>query len=365
MIPVTKTYLPNIEKYQEYVERIFASNQLTNNGVLVRELENKLKNYLGVPYLVLVSNGTLALQLAYKLLDLEGEVITTPFSFVATTSSLIWGGLKPVFADINPETLNINVTKIEEKITWDTSCILPVHVFGNPCEVEKIQEIADRYNLKVIYDAAHAFGTGYKGSNILNFGDVSIVSFHATKLFHTVEGGAIILQNEELYKKAKQLINFGFGSNGIPEVLGINAKMNEFQAAMGLSVLDDIDIILSKRRQVHKFYQGRLASISHINFVSFNEFGTRNYSYFPIILKNEELVLGVKQALEEHEIFPRRYFYPSLDRLSFVDSPPMEVSGEMANRILCLPMYGELSESMVDKICHIILNQITIMEKGE
>lgn len=363
MIPVTKTYLPNIKKYQEYVERIFASNQLTNNGTLVRELESKLKDYLGVPYLVLVSNGTLALQLAYKLLELKGDVITTPFSFVATTSSLIWGGLKPVFSDINPETLNIDVTKIEEKVTKDTSCILPVHVFGNPCEVDRIQKIADRHNLKVIYDAAHAFGTDYKGKSIFNFGDVSIVSFHATKLFHTIEGGAIIMQNEELYKKAKQLINFGFGSNGIPEVLGINAKMNEFQAAMGLCVLDDIDIIHSKREQVHKYYQDRLGSISDIDLVSFNQLGTKNYSYFPIILKNEEIVVRVKEALEEQEIFPRRYFYPSLDGLPFVDSPPMEVAGEMANRILCLPMYGELSKSIIDEICHIIINQITSMVK--
>lgn len=358
MIRVTKTYLPNIEKYQNYIRQIFQSNQLTNNGTLVRELENRLSSYLEVPYLILVSNGTLALQLAYKLLDLKGEVLTTPFSFVATTSSLVWGGLKPVYVDIDPATLNMDCSEIEQKITNNTSCILPVHVFGNPCDVEEINTIAERNGLKVIYDAAHAFGTKYKNKSILDYGDVSILSFHATKVFHTIEGGAIIVKTEELYRKAKRLINFGFGEQGIPVDLGINAKMNEFQAAMGLCLLDDIEAVIGQRADVHYYYMDRLSNISNISFVRFNEYATRNYSYFPVLLDSENRLLEVKQAMESHNIYPRRYFYPSLDELPYIDSPQMENSKNVAKRILCLPMYGELKHSDIDLICNILDNQV-------
>ncbi|GAA0137569.1 DegT/DnrJ/EryC1/StrS family aminotransferase [Paenibacillus sp. YSY-4.3] len=358
MIQVTKTHLPNIDKYQGYVREIFQSNQLTNNGVLVRELENRLCSYLNVPYVVLVSNGTLALQLAYKLLDLKGEVLTTPFSFVATTSSLVWEGLKPAFVDIDPETFNLDYSRIAKKITNQTSCILPVHVFGNPCEVEEINKIAEENGLKVIYDAAHAFGTTYKDNSILNYGDVSILSFHSTKIFHTIEGGALIVQDEELYQRAKRLINFGFGMHGIPEELGINAKMNEFQAAMGLCLLDDIDEIIKQRANIHDCYMERLSGVPGISFVYFNEFGTRNYSYFPILLDSENTVLSVKSAMESQNIYPRRYFYPSLDKLPYIDSSEMKNSGDIAKRILCLPMYGELKEAEIDLICNILINQL-------
>ena len=226
MIPVTKPYLPNKAKYQAYVDKIYESGWLTNNGSLVRELEERLTHYLGVKNLILVANGSLALQVAYKALNLSGEVITTPFSFVATTNTLLWEGLTPVFADNNPRTFNIDPQQIEAQITPKTSALLPVHVFGNPCEVEAIQAIADKHQLKVIYDAAHAFGSEYKNQSVLNYGDISTLSFHATKLFHTIEGGAVITNDDELAKKIRLLINFGITGPSSIEGLGTNAKMN-------------------------------------------------------------------------------------------------------------------------------------------
>jgi len=236
MINVTKTHLPDIDRYKAYIDRIYRSGWITNNGALVQELEEKLKEYLGVRNILLVSNGTLALQICYKALGLTGEAITTPFSFVATTSSLVWEGLSPVFVDISPETLNMDPDRIEEAIRPETSCIVPVHVFGNGCDVEKIGQIAKKHHLKVVYDAAHAFGVKYNGESILNYGDVSILSFHATKFFHTIEGGAIVTGDDELYEKAKHMINFGITGPESIVGLGINGKMNEFQAAMGLCI---------------------------------------------------------------------------------------------------------------------------------
>ncbi|MBE0421182.1 DegT/DnrJ/EryC1/StrS family aminotransferase [Pseudoalteromonas nigrifaciens] len=247
MIPVTKSYLPNKKKYKTYIDRIYDSGWLTNNGSLLKELEQRLKEYLGVKHIILVANGSLALQLAYKSLELKGEVITTPFSFAATTSTLVWEGLKPIFADIDPNSFNIDTNLIEKNITPETSAIVPVHVFGNPCNVEKIQEIAQKHNLKVIYDAAHAFGTEYKGQSVLNYGDISTLSFHATKLFHTIEGGAVITNDDELAQKIRLLMNFGIVSPVKVNSLGTNAKMNEFEAAMGLCVLDEIDLVKSER----------------------------------------------------------------------------------------------------------------------
>ncbi len=353
MINVTKTYLPNKAKYQKYVDEIYANGWVTNNAPLVKKLEKRLAKYLGVKNIVLVANGTVALEIAYRALDLKGYVITTPFSFVATTSSLVTNGLKPVFADIDPKTLNIDPDKIVELISKNTSAIVPVHVFGNACDVKAIDKIAKTYNLKVVYDAAHTFGVNYKGKSILNHGDISTLSFHATKLFHTIEGGALIINDDSLVKKARYLIDFGIeNQESIPE-LGINAKMNEFEAAMGLCMLDEMEIISQKRKTVYTRYKKELDGL--VQFQKQNLNAKQNYSYFPIILEDEKQLLKVQKALNEKQIFPRRYFYPSLDTLSYIEPKQHSpISRDISKRILALPIYPELDESDQMKIINII-----------
>lgn len=359
-IHVTETYLPDQRKYQAYVEKIFESKRISNNGALVRELQEKLEKYLGVKHVLLVSNGTVALQLAYRLLDLKGEVITTPFSFVATTSSLVWEGFKPVFADIDPMSLNIDVNNIEKLINEDTSAILPVHVFGNACDVEAIEAIAKRNDLKVIYDAAHAFSVDYKNESLLNYGDLSILSFHATKLFHTIEGGALIINDDEQYMKAKAMINFGIDAQsgtGAIDILGINAKMNEFEAAMGLCVLDDIDTIIEKRKTVYDFYKERLQKRLQVQEI--NRDASMNYSYFPVLFDSEEVLLRVEKELNMRNIFPRRYFYPSLDTLPYLKRAVIQpVSKDVSKRVLCLPLYPGLEPKIQSEIIDIILDTL-------
>ena len=357
MINVTKTYLPNKAKYQQYVDEIYANNWVTNNGPLVQRLEKRLAEYLGVKNIVLVSNGTVALEIAYRTLGLKGFVITTPFSFVATTSSLVTNGLLPIFADIDPNTLNIDSNKIEEAITPNTSAILGVHVFGNACEVEKIEQIANKHNLKVIYDAAHAFDVKYKDESVLNYGDISTLSFHATKLFHSIEGGALIINDDELVQKARYLINFGIkNAQEIPE-LGTNAKMNEFEAAMGLCVLDDIEEIKQKRKDILQNYRKELKDL--VRFQEQNENATENYSYFPVVFKSEEQLLKVQKALNEKNIFPRRYFYPSLDTLEYIEPKQvMPISRDISKRILCLPIYAELEKDVQESIIKIVKGAI-------
>lgn len=353
MIQVTKTYLPNKEKYKKYIDEIYESGWLTNNGPLVQRLEKRLAEYLGVKNIVLVSNGTVALEIAYRVLDLKGFVITTPFSFVATTSSLVTNALLPIFADIDPKTLNIDPKKIEKSITPNTSAILPVHVFGNVCEVEEIESIAHKHKLKVIYDAAHAFDVKYKGKSVLHYGDIATLSFHATKLFHTIEGGALIINDDALVQKARYLINFGIkNAQEIPE-LGTNAKMNEFEAAMGLCVLDDIEEIQAKREHVSTRYKNELQELVQLQVQ--NENGIPNYSYFPVLFQSEAQLLKLEKALNKEEIYPRRYFYPSLDTLSYIE-PKQEcpISRDISKRILCLPLYAELQERTQTKIIQII-----------
>ena len=341
MIPVTKAYLPNKEKYKAYIDRIYESGWLTNNGSLLQELEWRLKEYLGVKHLILVANGSLALQLAYKALDLKGEVITTPFSFAATTSTLAWEGLKPVFADIDPKSFNLDPNNIEALITPNTSAIVPVHVFGNPCEVEKVQEIAHKHSIRVVYDAAHAFGSQYKEQSVLNYGDISTLSFHATKLFHTIEGGAVITNDDELAKKIRLLINFGITSPTTVESVGTNAKMNEFEAAMGLCILDEIDIIRSERERVWQKYHQELSGI--VAFQQWNAQSDNNYAYAPVLFKNEAKLLEAEKRLKENNIMPRRYFYPSLDTLDYLSTDQVcQHSRDIASRILCLPIYPDL-----------------------
>jgi len=353
MINVTKTYLPDIGKYKSYVDEIFKSGFLTNNGQFVQKLEKRLEEYLNIRNLILVSNGTLALQVAYKALELRDEVITTPFTFAATVSSQVWEGLTPVFADINPETFCIDYKKIENLITDKSKAIIPVHVFGNACDIDEIQKIASKNNLKVIYDGAHTFGVKYKNKSIFSYGDISILSFHSTKLFHTIEGGGIVINNDELYKKVKLMINFGISGPEKIDDLGINAKMNEFQAAMGLCVLDDIDKILEGRKKVNNFYINNLSK--ELQLQKHNEDCTNNYAYFPVVFQTEKDLLRVVEELNKKDIFPRRYFYPSLDTLGYLtDSKYMQISNDISSRILCLPIYDSLEEYELEQIVEII-----------
>ncbi len=353
MINVTKSYLPNKDKYKKYIDEIYENGWLTNQGPLVQRLEKRLAQYLGVKNIVLVSNGTIALEIAYRALDLKGEVITTPFSFVATTSSLVTNKLIPIFVDINEKTFNLNPKNIEKKITSRTSAILPVHVFGNACEVEEIKKIANKHNLKVIYDAAHAFDVKYKDKSVLSYGDISTLSFHATKLFHTIEGGALIINDDSSLEKVRYLINFGIKNQEEIPHLGTNAKMNEFEAAMGLCILDDIEDIKTNRKKVVENYKIGLESL--VTFQEQNNQASENYSYFPILFKNEEELSKVQKSLNKENIFPRRYFYPSLDTLEYIE-PKQEckISRDISKRILCLPIYAELEKDNQDKIIDII-----------
>ena len=338
MINVIKTYLPNKDKYKKYIDEIYANGWVTNNGPLVKLLEKRLADYLRVKNIVLVSNGTVALEIAYRTLGIKGDVITTPFSFVATTSSLVTNGLNPIFSDIDDKTLNLEANNIENMITKNTSAIVPVHVFGNGCEVEKIDAIAKKNDLKVIYDASHAFGVEFKNASILNYGDISTLSFHATKLFHSIEGGALIINDDSLVQKARYLINFGIkNAESIPE-LGTNAKMNEFEAAMGLCMLDEIEIVTKARKKVFELYEKEL--VGKVQLQKMNEHVTLNHSYFPIVLKSELQLLKVQKALNEHDIFPRRYFYPSLDTLGYIKPKQfMPISRDISHKILCLTMF--------------------------
>ena len=353
MINVTKTHLPSKEKYKKYIDEIYENGWLTNNGPLVQRLEKRLAEYLGVKNIVLVSNGTVALEIAYRTLGLKGFVITTPFSFVATTSSLVTNQLLPIFADIDKKTLNLNPNNLEKYITPNTSAILPVHVFGNACKVDEIEKIANKHNLKVIYDAAHAFDVKFKGKSVLNYGDISTLSFHATKLFHSIEGGALIINDDNLVEKARYLINFGIkNTEEIPE-LGTNAKMNEFEAAMGLCVLDDIEEIKEKRKVIIEIYKKELKGL--VQFQEQNEDATENYSYFPVLFKNEEELLKVQKVFNGKDIFPRRYFYPSLDTLSYIEpKQEMTISRDISRKTLCLPIYPELANDILEEIIQII-----------
>jgi len=352
MIPVTKPYLPDRARLDAYIDRIYEKCWLTNNGPLVQELTKRLQEYLGVEHLLLVSNGTFALQIAYRALDIKDTALTTPFSFVATTSSLVWEGITPRFVDIDPETFCMNPDLIEETITPDVSAIVPVHVFGNACEVERIDQIAKKHNLKVIYDAAHAFGVKYKNESILNYGDAATLSFHATKLFHTIEGGAIVFKEKEALERAKLLINFGITGPEKIEGLGINAKMNEFQAAMGLAVLDSIDHILEKRSEVWRYYREKLQEDFQLQ--KLNPNATNNYGYFPVLFENEDALLQMKEKFSEKNIYPRRYFCPSLDTVFKTEGISPEISRNISSRIMCMPLYTSLSEEAVDQIIAVL-----------
>lgn len=353
MINVTKTFLPPQEEYQAILKRAWDTGWMTNRGVLVKELESKIKAYLGVGNIIAMTNGTLPLQIAIKALGLSGDIITTPFSYVATVSSIVWEGCKPVLVDIHPDYLTIDETKIEAAITNKTTAILATHVFGNPCNIEAIQAIAKKHGLKVIYDAAHCFGVTYKGQSIFNYGDVSTCSFHATKIFHTGEGGAIFCSNAELYNTLFYHHNFGHKGQEDFQGLGINAKMSELQAAMGLSVLPHLETITSSRQNVVNQYNGLLDDLP-IKGLSIRPETQWNFSYYPIILRDEVQLLRVKKALNKNGINPRRYFYPSLDSLPYITGHNLPIASSVAKKILCLPLYYGLDKQDIETVCTII-----------
>ncbi len=352
-INVTKPFLPPFEMYEKYLRGIWSREWLTNNGPLVNELEIKLKERLEIDHLLYVSNGTIALQIAIKALNLSEEIITTPFSYVATTSSIVWEGCRPVMVDISPETLNIDPGKIEAAITEKTSAILATHVYGNPCDVVAIAAIADKHNLKVIYDAAHAFGSKVAGRSLLSYGDISTVSFHATKLFHTIEGGAVVSNSAEVLKRMAEMRNFGHISPIEFKEVGINGKNSEVHAAMGLCNLNFIEDILAARRLLSQHYDMVLQGCSITRPAGFIDFNY-NYAYYPVIFESEHVLLAVVEQLNLNKIFPRRYFYPSLSKLPYIDGQLTPIAEDISKRVLCLPLYHDLSFEEIDMICRVI-----------
>jgi dTDP-4-amino-4,6-dideoxygalactose transaminase len=353
---VTKSFLPKWEEYERILKGIWKRGVLTNQGPCVKELESKMREYLGVENFHYLTNGTIALQLALDALNIKfDEVITTPFSYVATTSSILWERCKPVFVDIEPGNFTIDTDKIEPAITKDTKAIMAVHVFGYPCNVEKIQRIADGHNLKIIYDGAHAFGVKYKGKSLLSHGDVSTCSFHATKLFHTVEGGACIVKDKSVSDKLELSKRFGHHCDKHIQ-LGINGKQSEFHAAMGLANFSHISEVIADRRRVSKVYDSVLGgAVEQPRTVADLEY---NYAYYPVVFKNEDELERVFFALAEHEIYPRRYFYPSLNILPYVERQKCPLSENISSRIACLPLYVGLKDKTILQISEIIKGAI-------
>ncbi|MBX9047524.1 DegT/DnrJ/EryC1/StrS family aminotransferase [Bacteroides thetaiotaomicron] len=362
-IYVTSPLLPSLEDFTFLLKEIWESKMLTNNGNFHQKLEEELAKYLKVPYLSLFTNGTLPLITALQAMRITGEVITTPFSFVATTHSLWWNGIKPVFVDIEPETCNLDPSKIEAAITPRTTAIMPVHVYGKPCKTKEIQEIANKYGLKVIYDAAHAFGVEINGESILNFGDMATLSFHATKVYNTLEGGALIVHDEQTKKRIDYLKNFGFASETEVVAPGINSKVDEVRAAYGLLNLKQVDHAINSRRKVAIRYRDELQGVKGITF--FNDIpGVRhNYSYFPIFINAEEYGMTRDELyfkMKEHNVFGRRYFYPLISTFSTyrgLDSANpdnLPIATQMSNNVICLPMHHALSENEVEYILQII-----------
>lgn len=353
MIQVTKTYLPDFDQYVSYLRKIWDTAYLTNNGPLVQELENKLKEYLGVEQLYFCGNGTIVLQMALKLLDTPGEIITTPFSYVATTNVVLWENCEPVFVDIDPKTYCINPTLIEAAITEKTRAILATHVYGNACDVAAIEDIAKRHHLLVIYDGAHAFGAKLNGESLLAFGDFATCSFHATKLFHTVEGGIIIANDAKWHEKLHLMRAFGHRGDDYYFV-GINGKNSEIHAAMGLCNLPVVPELIAARKAVCDLYDS-LLDWCHLRAPQWVKGLDRNYSYYPVVFETEEKMLSTKEVLNQNNIYPRRYFYPSLNKLSFLTSSvSCPISEEISLRVLCLPLHAELPDNDVRLITALI-----------
>lgn len=363
-ITVTSPLLPNLDEFNEMLKDIWASKWITNNGSFHKQLEAELCNYLKVPYISLFTNGTLPLITALQALRISGEVITTPFSFVATTHSIWWNGIKPVFVDIDPSNCGLDPDKIEAAITPKTTAIMPVHCYGKPCDTERIQAIADKYGLKVIYDAAHAFGVEVNGESILNKGDMSTLSFHATKVYNTIEGGALVMHDEQTKKRIDYLKNFGFAGETEVVAPGINSKMDEVRAAYGLLNLRQVDACIDARRQVAVRYRDALRDVPGISFFDDMPGVRHNYSYFPIFVKAEEYGMTRDELyfkLKEHNILGRRYFYPLISTFSTYRGLPsaatenLPVATRVANEVICLPMHHELSEEDLNRIIEVIV----------
>jgi dTDP-4-amino-4,6-dideoxygalactose transaminase len=359
MINVTKTFFPPLEEYKQLLLRIWKNEWLTNRGELLQELEERVKKYLAVSNIIIMNNGTIPLQIALKILGNQGEIITTPFSYVATSAAIVWENCTPVFVDIHPDFLTIDETKIEEAITTKTTAILATHVFGNPCHIDAIEAIGKKYNIKIIYDAAHCFGVTYNGKSIFEYGDVSTCSFHATKLFHTGEGGALFCGDEVLRQKMFYSHNFGHNGPLSFHGLGVNGKISELQAAMGLSVLPYMDEIKCDRKKAVDFYNQNL-DFSKLKRMKLRENTEWNYSYYPIIFETEETLIKVQKALNDEQIFPRRYFFPSLNTIGYVNGGIMPISEEIASKILCLPLYFGLKNEELEDICNRIANTLKI-----
>jgi len=362
-IYVTKPVLPPLEEFTEYLKQIWDNKILTNNGPFHQQFERELAEYLGVKYLSLFANGTLALVTALQTLRITGEVITTPFSFVATTHSLWWNNIKPVFADIEPEYFNLNPDRVEAAITPQTTAIMPVHVYGNPCRVERFQQIADTYGLKLIYDAAHAFGVKINGNSVLNYGDLSVMSFHATKVFNTFEGGAIVCHDEATKKRIDYLKNFGFVNETTVVIPGINGKMNEVQAAMGLLQIKYVDEAIRKRREIAQYYREGLQSIEGIRFLNDVEGVEHCYSYYPVLIDKDKYGKARDHAyelLKQHNIYGRRYFYPLISQLptyrGLESAKPgaMPAAEKVTEQVLCLPIYPDLQKEAANRIIYIL-----------
>ena len=360
IITVTQPFLPPLEEFIPYLKQIWKSKMLTNNGPFHQQLEKELCKYLGVKYISLFSNGTLALITALRTLNITGEVITTPYSFVATAHSLWWNNIKPVFVDIDPQTLNLDPDKIEKAITPKTTAIMPVHVYGNPCSVQRIKKIADTYGLKVIYDAAHAFGVTLNNNSVLNFGDLSVLSFHATKTYNTFEGGAIVCHDEATKRRIDNLKNFGFIDETTVVAPGINAKMNEVQAAMGLLQLKYIDKNIERRKRIAEVYRKNLEGIEGLTFLEDMPGVRHNYTYFPIFIDKEKFGKTrdeLYEGLKKHNIMGRRYFYPLISQfpsysgLESAKLGKMPIAERVTEQVICLPIYPVLSTEDVNKIC--------------
>jgi len=360
MIPVTRTRLPPLDEYVSQLQTVWQTGHITNNGPLCRRLADDIASFLGVPNSELVANGTLAIQLAIKALDLQGEIITTPYSYVATTGAILWEGCEPVFVDIEDQTFCIDPDLIEAAITEKTTAILATHVYGYPCDVLKIKQIADKYNLKVIYDAAHAFGVKLSGESLLVHGDCSALSFHATKLFQTAEGGAVICNDAKAAKRVFLMKKFGhIGEDDYFDV-GINAKMSELHAAMGLCVLPTVSDVIRSRKECSGWYDEQLKGLLLQRPIPPVDL-EYNYAYYPIIFPSHEVMMRARQALIDNGIGPRRYFYPSLNTLPYL-KPELKrscpISESISSRVLCLPLYVGLSESEVGSICGIIMRSL-------
>lgn len=362
-ITVTSPLLPDLKEFEKMLEDIWQRKWLTNNGYYHKELEKALAEYLGVPYISLFTNGTLPLITALQAMRITGEVITTPYSFVATTHSIWWNNLKPVFVDVEEETGNIDPKKIEAAITPHTTAIMPVHVYGTPCNTERIQEIADVYGLKVIYDAAHAFGVNVNGKSILENGDMSTLSFHATKVYNTVEGGALICRDEATKKRIDYLKNFGFAGETTVVAPGINSKIDEIRAAYGLLNLKQVDEAIAKRKHVAELYREALKSIPGIRFLSDIEGVRHNYSYFPIFITEKEYGMSrdaLYEQLKSQNIFARRYFYPLISNfpvyrgLESSNPENLPIATKLAEQVLCLPMYADLTDDDVGRIMKVV-----------